>query len=184
MPTVHSVRYREADTLAPPPPHPVRRAGAAPRRWACRRRRLTQSAGDSCSVQAPPSNDKHSSNGDVDGAASCGAQAQRPDAMDVWPAPHSAGDGPAGGSVASGANSGGLGPSSPTLQRAGGSGPSPRPGAGHFSAVHFTQQKSNQAVRKELQAHLATHQGLLGGYTDYLQARARGLNNIWGIERP
>ncbi len=97
--------------------------------------------------------------------------------MDVWPAPHSAGDGPAGGSVASGANSGGLGlflePSSPTLQR-----------AGHFSAVHFTQQKSNQAVRKELQAHLATHQGLLGGYTDYLQARARGLNNIWGIERP
>jgi len=39
-------------------------------------------------------------------------------------------------------------------------------------------------VRKELQAHLATHQGLLGGYTDYLQARARGLNNIWGIERP
>jgi hypothetical protein len=182
MPTVHSVRYREADTLAA--------AAATPR---AARRRSAQALGvppapplTECrrflQRTAPPSNHKHSSNGDADGAASCGAQAQRPDAMDVWPAPHSAGDGPAGGSVASGANSGGLGlflePSSPTLQRAGGSGPSPRPGAGHFSAVHFTQQKSNQAVRKELQAHLATHQGLLGGYTDYLQARARGLNNI------
>ncbi|KAK9839640.1 hypothetical protein WJX81_002320 [Elliptochloris bilobata] len=106
-------------------------------------------------------------------------QAQRPDAMDVWPSPTPAGEAPmAGGSVASGANSGGLGlflePSSPTLQRAGSgaAGASPRGGGGglaHFSAVHFTQQKSNQAVRKELQAHLATHQGLLGGYTDYLQ---------------
>lgn len=107
------------------------------------------------------------------------AQAQRPDAMDVWPSPAPPGDAPvAGGSVASGANSGGLGlflePSSPTLQRAGAgaAGASPRAGsAAHFSAVHFTQQKSNQAVRKELQAHLATHQGLLSGYTDYLQVR-------------
>ncbi len=103
--------------------------------------------------------------------------------MDVWPVAAPPGEACVGGSVASGANTGGLGlflePSSPTLQRSSSAGSSsPRVGAGHFSGVHFQQQKSNHAVRKELQAHLATHQGLLGGYTDYLQARRRPVHEL------
>ncbi|CAL5225377.1 g8182 [Coccomyxa viridis] len=123
-------------------------------------------------------------------------QAQRADAMDVWPSSQPFGTSAA---VTSNAfapavpmlsepsnptnlgNAGGLGsfsaslePVSPTRSNSSTSSPS-RSNSGNVSpqlpsvSVHFQQQKSNHLVRKELQAHQSAHQQMLAGYTDYIK---------------
>ncbi|KAK9824118.1 hypothetical protein WJX72_007884 [[Myrmecia] bisecta] len=83
-------------------------------------------------------------------------QAQRPDAMDVWPSPTSVGE---------------TSPSQPEPLS-----PIRSPArAANNHSVHFQHSKSNHMVRKELQAHLHQHQGLLQGYTDYLQRHTHSL---------
>ncbi|CAL8467086.1 g6622 [Coccomyxa elongata] len=124
-------------------------------------------------------------------------QAQRADAMDVWPSsspqaaaaaftgsPFSQGM-PFGSEPSSSMNAFGSGafgvaePSSPTRSGSSTSSPS-RSGSGPASpfaspSVHFQQQKSNHLVRKELQAHLFTHQQMLAGYTDYIKRHTHAL---------
>ncbi|EIE26747.1 TBCC-domain-containing protein [Coccomyxa subellipsoidea C-169] len=119
-------------------------------------------------------------------------QAQRADAMDVWPSssPQAAAAGLTGSAFSqalpfaelsgsfSGFGSGGFGPAEPiSPTRSGSSTSSPsRSGSGPVSpSVHFQQQKSNHLVRKELQAHLFAHQQLLAGYTDHIKRHTHAL---------
>ncbi|KAK9916762.1 hypothetical protein WJX75_006671 [Coccomyxa subellipsoidea] len=124
-------------------------------------------------------------------------QAQRADAMDVWPSssPQAAAAGFSGSVFAqatplgsepssnlSGFGSGAFMPAEPiSPTRSGSSTSSPsRSNSGNASpfaspSVHFQQQKSNHLVRKELQAHLFAHQQLLAGYTDHIKRHTHAL---------
>lgn len=45
-------------------------------------------------------------------------------------------------------------------------------------AVQFQQQKSNQLVRRDLQAHLREHAALLHNYTDHLRRHTHALLSL------